>query len=95
MWSCVTQPSRPAFQVVGGERIPVPAAYRIDGNCYTFELGAYDRTRELVIDPLLASTYLGGGGNDGEWLSATLVVDGNGSVYVADRNQQVQKFRQR
>jgi hypothetical protein len=33
---------------------------------YSFKLGDYDKTKEIVIDPLLASTYLGG--SDWEYL---------------------------
>jgi len=50
-----------AYQVVDGTRRPVDAEYVLaGGNRYGFEVGDYDRGRELVIDPLLASTYLGG-----------------------------------
>ncbi len=46
----------------------------------SFELGAYDRARPLVIDPVLIySTYLGGSGLDRVW---DMAVDGSGSVYV-------------
>lgn len=52
-----------AYQVVDGHRVPVAAAYRLDGRRVAFDLGAYDRTRELVIDPILVfGTYLGGSG---------------------------------
>ena len=50
-----------AYQVTDGRRQPVDVAYALnDRGHYGFEVGAYDRERELVIDPLLASTYLGG-----------------------------------
>ena len=50
-----------AYQVVDGSRRPVEVAYRLgDDHHYGFRVGAYDRGRELVIDPVLASTYLGG-----------------------------------
>jgi hypothetical protein len=39
---------------------PVEIAYAVNGNEYGFSVGRYDHNRELVIDPLLASTYLGG-----------------------------------
>jgi hypothetical protein len=52
---------------------------------YTFTLGAYDTTRPLVIDPLLASTYLGGGSYD--QINAIAVHPHTGQVYVAGETQ--------
>jgi hypothetical protein len=50
-----------AYQMVQDRRRTVDVAYRIEeGRRYGFTVGAYDRERELVIDPLLASTYIGG-----------------------------------
>jgi hypothetical protein len=48
---------------------------------YTFTLGDYDTTRPLIIDPLLASTYLGGGNSD--QIRAIAVHPHTGQVYVA------------
>ena len=46
-----------------------------------FTVGAYDRTRPLVIDPtLVTSSYLGGSGIDN---AAAVDVDGGGNVYIA------------
>ncbi len=46
-----------------------------------FELGEYDRTRPLVIDPVLSySTLLGGSGAD---TATALAVDASGSAYIA------------
>ncbi|MCX5885351.1 MAG: SBBP repeat-containing protein, partial [Proteobacteria bacterium] len=47
---------------------------------YGFTVGAYDRSQTLVIDPLLASTYLGGGGSDS---ASSLAIDSSGNIYVA------------
>jgi len=48
---------------------------------FAFEVGPYDRTRQLVVDPTLAySTYLGG--STAEQING-LAVDGNGNMYVA------------
>ncbi len=64
----------------GGRSDRVPIRYQVDGCRYGFKLGAYDAARPLVIDPLLAGTYLGGY----RWDQAqTLAVDGRGRIYVA------------
>jgi len=45
-----------------------------------FEIGKYDRSRPLIIDPVLFySTFVGGGGNDAGW---DIAVDGAGNAYV-------------
>ena len=71
-----------AYQDVSGQRAFIDVAYDIDSNEYGFAVGEYDHGSMLVIDPLLASTYLGGSGRDGlhEIPSA---LDGEGNVYVA------------
>lgn len=67
-----------AFQQTGGARREVAAAYRLVGKReVAFELGAYDRDSELVIDPLLAySSFLWGNVQD-------VAVDAQGNTYVA------------
>lgn len=50
-------------------------------NLVAFQLGAYDRSKALVIDPTLSySTYLGGSGFDA---ANAIAVDSNGDAYVA------------
>jgi len=75
--------SRPVlYQDVDGARRPVDGAFRLlDGGAHVgFTVGAYDRTRPLVIDPtLVTSSYLGGAGIDN---AAAVDVDGGGNVYV-------------
>ncbi len=54
-----------AYQVIAGRRVPVAAAYRIDGSAVGFQLGAYDYSHSLIIDPVLSYfSYLGGSGTD-------------------------------
>jgi hypothetical protein len=45
-----------------GKRVAVPAGYRVRGHDVRFDIGAYDRSRTLVIDPvILFATYIAGG----------------------------------
>ncbi len=69
-----------AYQEIDGRRVNVSVRYKLlSRNTYSFEVGGYDRTKTLVIDPLLASTYLGGG--NGDFISA-MIMDPNGDIYV-------------
>jgi hypothetical protein len=80
----VTYTAPIAFQEdADGTRRGVDVRYDLDAAAqrYAFALGDYDRTRPLVIDPLLQSTYLGGGSTDIAWSVA--VHPRRGEVYVA------------
>jgi hypothetical protein len=69
-----------AYQMLRGRRVLVPARYRL-GRQVGIALGAYDRTRPLIIDPVLLSyaTFLGGGFNDSvQGVSA----DATGNLYA-------------
>ena len=75
--------SRPsAYQVINGKRVEVAAGYDLSASeaIFGFKLGEYERTRELVIDPLLQSTYLGGSSSD---VAYSIAIDSGGNVYVA------------
>ena len=78
--------SRPvAFQEVAGTHHPVAVAYHTEKNSYGFSVGPYDPRIPLVIDPLLASTYLGGTGTSPNGLDEAhdVAVDSSsGIVYV-------------
>jgi Beta-propeller repeat len=69
------------YQETGGERREVAGRYVKSGKHQVgFEIGAYDPTRPLVIDPvLLYSTYLGGSGDDDGF---DIAVDAAGNAYV-------------
>jgi hypothetical protein len=78
--------SRPvAYQEVGGIRKPVSAEWSVAAGAEKapvalFMVGDYDRSRPLVIDPLLwYSTYLGGSLNDD---CLDIDVDQTGCAYV-------------
>src|SRR5579863_247003 len=61
--------------------VEIPGRYRLlDAHTVGFEIDAYDRSRPLIIDPVLSyATYLGGSG-----LSAVTgaAVDSSGNLYV-------------
>ncbi len=70
-----------AYQEQNGARQPVDARFVLKAaNQVSFELGNYDRTRELVIDPSVSyATYLGGLAED-ECLG--IAIDNSGNAYV-------------
>ncbi|HEX5432074.1 MAG TPA: SBBP repeat-containing protein, partial [Bryobacteraceae bacterium] len=72
----------PVVYSEGGSREPVPARYRLlDSHTVGFEIGPYDSSRPLLIDPVLSyATYLGGSG-----MSAVtgLAVDSSGDLYIS------------
>jgi len=75
-----------AYQETETGRRKVPAAFVLsDSGEASFELGDYDNTRELVIDPVLVySTYLGGSNAD---FGRAIVVDSAGNAYIAGDSQ--------
>jgi len=75
-----------AYQREGGRTRFVDVAYVIRGTEYGVTLGDYDKDKTLVIDPLLAGTFLGGSGLDGH-LDTSMALDTEGNVYVAGRTQ--------
>ncbi|HEY1271042.1 MAG TPA: SBBP repeat-containing protein [Terriglobales bacterium] len=53
------------YQELGTRRQVVQGKFALAGNRIGFEVGDYDRSRTLVIDPVLSySSYLGGTGNE-------------------------------
>lgn len=69
------------YQEVGGRRQAVQGSFEMTGaNEVGFRIASYDRSRPLVIDPVLSySTYLGGNGAD---VGFGIAVDGAGNAYV-------------
>lgn len=69
------------YQEQGGVRRTVAGAFALKGEHeFGFELGSYDPSLPLVIDPVLEySTYLGGNGSDFAYDAAT---DSAGNLYI-------------
>ena len=71
------------YQEIDGRRVAREGRFKLlkPGGCeYGFVVAAYDKTRPLVIDPVLVySTYLGGSSDDN---ISGVAVDQQGNVYV-------------
>jgi hypothetical protein len=69
------------YQETGDQRQPVSGWFVLDSGLVRFDVGEYDHSRPLVIDPLVLgySTFLGGSGEDD---GNAIAVDGAGDAYV-------------
>jgi len=70
------------YQELDGQRRPLDAGYILThGDEVAFRIERYERSRPLVIDPvLLYSTYLGGSGQE---QTGSVAVDQFGNIYLA------------
>ncbi len=76
------------YQEIDGVRKETEGRYVLTGrNEVRFEIGEYDKTRPLVIDPVLVySTYVGGTGND---FGNSIAQDSAGNIYVTGETNSV------
>ena len=81
--SLVLRQERPrAFQRIGRRLSEVPVRYVAHDGRVTFRVGAFDRSRPLVIDPVISySTFLGG--SEALDVVYALEADDEGNLYVA------------
>ena len=70
-----------AYQTIDGSRQDISGSFVLDENGQVgFQVGAYDSSQPLIIDPILKySTYIGGSATD---QSYGLAVDGAGNAYI-------------
>jgi roadblock/LC7 domain-containing protein len=69
-----------AWQEKDGKKLPVEVSYKLIGkNRYSFEVAKADPSLPIVIDPLLASTFIGGSHDD---VVYSIALDSSGNVYV-------------
>ena len=70
------------YQEIAGRRQPVEGKFVLRAaNSAGFAIGAYDRSRELIVDPILTfSTYFGGTGDEH---STSVAIDGSFNIYLA------------
>src|SRR5262249_38225690 len=76
------------YQDLGDIQAPVTGTYVLRGDgTVGFAVGAYDSTRELVIDPVLTyGTYLGGSGDD---LGFGIGLTGSNNIIIAGQTASV------
>lgn len=77
------------YQERDGRRIAVAGRYRLAGpKRAAFEIGAYDRSLQLVIDPVMQySSYLGGKAPNGaDDIAYATAFDAEGNIYIAGRS---------
>ena len=79
-WGEIRQRRPVVYQELKGQRRVVAGEYSVDADgLVSFDVGSYDQSVPLIIDPLLTfSTYLGGNGFDANYA----VVDVGGHLYV-------------
>jgi hypothetical protein len=72
-----------AYQDAGGHRVPVEASYALDeeAHSYGFQVGSYDPSELLAIDPAVL-VYCGYIGSSGVDVGNGIAVDGSGCAYV-------------
>ena len=77
-----------AFQLINGEEVEIPCAFKITDGIVSFELGVYNPDFELVIDPVLVFATYNGANTDNFGMTATYGYDGTaysgGTVYGND-----------
>jgi len=70
----------------GADRRPIPCRYAVAGDgTVSFRLGAYNRSKPMVIDPLVYSTYLGGAA--GYDVADGVALDASGAATVVGYTQ--------
>lgn len=80
-----------AYQEADGVKQYIACNYVLEkDNQVRFELGPYDHTRPLVIDPVLRySSYLGGAASE---LGRDIAVDGSGNAYIVGETRSLNFF---
>jgi hypothetical protein len=75
-----------AYQDIDGRRVPVPVTFEPDGRVegsfgFRFRIGEYDRSRPLILDPVVFvyCGFVGGDSDDGAY---DIAVDLQGNIYI-------------
>jgi hypothetical protein len=79
------------YQLLNGEKREIAGQYLVtSGHRVTFSVADYDRSKPLILDPILNySTYLGGSGAENYILPVGIAVDSLGDTFVAGETMSV------
>lgn len=70
-----------AYQLVGDKQAPVAVKYVLNGTTATLHVDNYDKSKTLIIDPMITySTFLGGSSAD---TGNGIAIDSTGNAYIA------------
>jgi len=73
-----------SYQVIDGKKREIHTTYRIGADqTVQFQVGSYKKDADLIIDPLIYSTFLGGTGSDGYTYGPKIAIDASRNAYVA------------
>lgn len=79
-FGAVKQMGLQAYQENNKLKQTVASRFMQDGDgTISFDVGNYDKTRPLIIDPLLYSTFIGGTGSE---TSSGIAIDGSGNAII-------------
>lgn len=73
-----------AFQEIDGKRVIVPVSFATKSGGFGFTVGEYDKSKPLIIDPIVYSTLFGGFANfsPGDDISFGVTADRFGNAYT-------------
>jgi hypothetical protein len=76
------------YQIINGKKTTISSSFKqFENGSVGFEIGAYDKSKELVIDPVVYWSYLGGDINESNfWMDMTLK---SGNVYVTGQTNSI------
>ena len=69
-----------AYQEVQGVKRQVPCSFVVNGNNVRFAVASYDRSRALIIDPIVYATFIGG--DDMDEVTSSVRNPANGELIV-------------
>ncbi len=75
----ITEKRPYSFQVIHGKESEIPSGYVIEDSVVSIEIGEYEPSIPLVIDPLIYSTYIGGTDSD---VIKDIVIDPGDNAYI-------------